>query len=305
MSIAFCTTCGQRRDGDARFCKKCGTEFRDGTAAGLLADDRTPTGPPAFPPPPPPAPVPPPADTAWSVPAGTWSVPASTEPPPPAAPAEPYPGQRPPSGGRKTLFIVAGVIVVLLAAGGGAYALVQPGKGKPAAGSSRSGPTDNVVVATTAPPAPSPSPTPSVTPSASPTQPGPVTVAAGVAADPAQSQVSAFLDRYFTAVNKRDYTAYNSLLDPTEQQNDSKSSFESGYATTTDSAERLTGLAGTGGDMAATVSFTSHQDAADSVNDSSCTDWTITLYLVPAGNSYEITAPPSSYRSSHADCPAG
>jgi hypothetical protein len=229
--------------------------------------------------------------------------------PPPTAPPEPYPGRRPPSGGHRTLFIVAGVVVVLLAAGGGAYALVQPGKGKPAARSSRTGPAGNVVVATTAPPTPSPSATPSATspaspaPSASPTQPGPVSVAAGVAANPARSQVVTFLDRYFTAINKRDYAAYNSLLDATEQQSDSKSSFESGYATTTDSAEQLTGLTSTGGDIAATVSFTSHQDAADSVNDSSCTAWTITLYLVPQGNSYLITAPPSSYHASHTGCP--
>ncbi|WP_300610002.1 hypothetical protein [Trebonia sp.] len=130
-----------------------------------------------------------------------------------------------------------------------------------------------------------------------------MSIAPGVAANSATPAVQALLNRYFTAINTRNYTAYNSLLDAQLQASDTSSSFYSGYATTKDSAETLTSIADTGaGDLAATVSFTSHQNPADSINNSSCTMWTITLYLVPQGSSYVITAPPSSYHSTHLNC---
>ena len=45
----------------------------------------------------------------------------------------------------------------------------------------------------------------------------------------------------------------------------------------------LTSLTPTGGgDLTATVTFTSRQSPSDSVDNSSCNDWTLNLYLVPA-----------------------
>jgi len=59
--------------------------------------------------------------------------------------------------------------------------------------------------------------------------------------------------------------------------------------------------AGSGG-FAATVAFTSHQDPADSPDNSSCTNWGITLYLVPQGGNYLIGTPPSGYTASYRAC---
>jgi hypothetical protein len=154
---------------------------------------------------------------------------------------------------------------------------------------------------------PSASPLPSTqapAPTAVPSSPGTaVTVAAAAATDPAEPGVVALLGTYFAAINQHDYTEYQSVLDQQLQQGDSLSSFQSGYGTTTDSAETLTGISDTGsGQVAASVTFVSHQDPADSPSDSSCTDWGITLYLVSSGDGYVIGSPPSAYHASYQSC---
>lgn len=129
-----------------------------------------------------------------------------------------------------------------------------------------------------------------------------MTVAPGVASNPAAPKVEALLNRYFGAINTRNYTEYSSVLDAQMRANNPSSSFYSGYATTKDSAETLTSISSTGGGLAATVSFTSHQSPADSVDNSPCNDWQLTLYLVPQGNGYVITTPPSGYQPTYSDC---
>ena len=57
-----------------------------------------------------------------------------------------------------------------------------------------------------------------------------------------------------------------------------------------------------GGSVAAAVTFTSRQSAADSHDASPCTDWRITLYLQPDGSSYLIGRPPASYHASSSAC---
>ena len=130
-----------------------------------------------------------------------------------------------------------------------------------------------------------------------------VVVSSAAAADPAEPTVLAWLNRYFTAINTHNYQAYVSLLDSQEAANESRSDFTSGFSTTTDSAARLTSISDlSGGGEAATVSFTSHQSAAQSVNGSSCDHWTITIYLEPSGSSYVLVPPPAGYHSSYASC---
>jgi hypothetical protein len=212
---------------------------------------------------------------------------------------------------------VVAVIVAVLAAGGGAFAVVSStGSGHPAAAAAarRTSGAPSHVAATTAPATPSASaapsaiatatPTPSPTLSPSPTQsPGAVTVAAGAAANPAAPQVTALLDRYFNAINTRNYAEYSSVLDAQMRADNPAASFAAGYATTTDSAETLTSISSSGsGDLAATVSFTSHQSPADSVDQSPCNDWLLTLYLVPQGNGYVIAPAPSGYQPTYSDC---
>jgi hypothetical protein len=202
---------------------------------------------------------------------------------------------------------------VVLAAGGGVYALVSRSPGhataqppsRPAvtlhasaAASTVQSPSSPTASASAAP---SLSPTATVTPS--PAQTGTVRAAPGVASNVAEPQVDAYLNRYFNSINTKNYSEYNSLLDTQKQQADSRSSFDSGFATTKDSNEVLTGIDDTGGgSLTANVSFTSRQSPADSVDQSACNDWQLSVFLVPQGSGYVMTAAPAGYQASYTDC---
>ena len=124
-----------------------------------------------------------------------------------------------------------------------------------------------------------------------------------MAGNPEAPQVEAFLNRYFNSINTRNYGEYNSLLDAQQQQGDSQSTFDSGYATTKDTDEVLTGITDTGGGtLTANLSFTSHQNPADSPDQSTCDDWQISLFLVPQGASYVMTASPAGYHAADNAC---
>ncbi|HEY1823417.1 MAG TPA: hypothetical protein VGG83_26110 [Trebonia sp.] len=201
---------------------------------------------------------------------------------------------------------------MVLAAGGGVYTLVsrshghataQPpstpvatvGAGTAPAGQASASPTEFASAS------PSASPSASATPT--PTQTGTVRVAPGVAGNPAEPQVEAYLNRYFNSINTRNYSEYNSLLDAQKQQADSRANFDSGFGTTKDSNEVLTGIEDTGsGNLTANVSFTSHQSPAESVDDSACNNWQLSLFLAPQGNSYVMTTTPTGYQVAYTDC---
>lgn len=148
-------------------------------------------------------------------------------------------------------------------------------------------------------PAQSPSDT-----SPSSSEPGAVTVAASVSQDPNASSVASFLGQYFTAINTRDYQSYSSLLSPQLQQGLTQSQFENGYRSTVDSNETLVNIStASDGDLAAEVTFTSHQDPADSPDQSeSCTNWDISLFLAPGNSGYVIDPSPSGYKASYQPC---
>lgn len=224
---------------------------------------------------------------------------------------DPEPDPPPPSPRRGGSSILIGAVLVLvLAAGGGAFAVVSSLTGNKTGGHPSSQPTSAAPTQpassglATTPPA---SPTATASPSASPkksARAATVAVSPSAAANPAATRVRTLLEHYFAAINAHDYAAYNSLLDAEMQQQNPQSKFASGYASTRDSAAKLTSIANTGGgSVAATVTFTSHQNPADSINNSSCTAWTITLYLQPQGGGYLIGVPPPGYRSVHQDCP--
>ena len=262
-------------------------------------------------------------DTVYAAPAGAgYAPPPYTPPAQPAQPAPPAPAyqyepppmpppgpdvrrQRP--GSRMTGVFVIVAVLVVVAAGGGAYAFARsqrhtaqpPSQPAATAQSSTGGPSSSP----TATASPSPATSPSVSPTPSPTSTGAVQVAAGVASDPAEPQVVAYLNRYFGAINAHNYNAYNSLLDAQEQQGNSRATFDSGYATTKDSNQVLTGIDDTGGgNRTAHVSFTSRQNPGNSVDGSACNNWQISLYLVPRDNSYVMTAAPAGYHAAYTDC---
>ena len=285
----FCPQCGRQRT-SSRFCGGCGNDFGE-----QAADSGTPLADSA------PAPA---QAQAGSNP----FAPRVAYPPPPAHAAR----SQPSGGGRRAAFIAV-ILLVVLGTGGGAYALVSRSNGHattpPSSDATLTAPAS--AAATTVQPTPSPtasaSPSPTASPSASatpsPTHKGTVQEAAGVAANPAAAQVEAFLNRYFNAINTRNYGEYNSLLDAQRQQGDSQATFESGYATTKDTNEVLIGITDTGGgSLTATVSFTSHQNPADSPDQSACDDWQISLFLVPQGASYVMTATPAGYQASDSAC---
>jgi len=110
------------------------------------------------------------------------------------------------------------------------------------------------------------------------------------------------LDRYFAAVNHRDYPAYSRLF---AQRHLTPRQFAWGYQTTHDSKAVLVVLGPRKGGLKATVTFTSHQDPAGSPDHSSCIDWRITLFLHRTGPSYLIGMPPAGYRAALQGCRFG
>jgi hypothetical protein len=221
------------------------------------------------------------------------------------------PGAGPARRGRSGLFVALAVIVVL-AAGGGAYALANSlGKHSTAQPPAQLG--TNVTVTPTGGTTSAGGASPSGSPSASqPTQAGSTTpspalslvaIGNGVAASAAEPQVETLLSHYFHGINNHDYAEYASTLNAAMQARQSPSTFASGYATTADSAMTLTSLASAGsGGLVATVTFTSHQSPAQSVDHSACNTWTLNLYLVPQGTGYLIGPAPAGYQPKYSDC---
>jgi len=124
-----------------------------------------------------------------------------------------------------------------------------------------------------------------------------------VTASAAEPQVETLLSHYFHGINTHSYAEYASTLNPAEQAKQTQSEFNSGYSSTTDSGMTLTSLSGNGnGGLTATVTFTSRQSPAQSVDKSSCNAWTLNLYLVPQGTGYLIGSAPSGYQPTYSDC---
>jgi hypothetical protein len=203
------------------------------------------------------------------------------------------------SSHRRTLWILA-TIIVLLAAGGGAFALAKTTGKQQAAGPAGHASTLTVPPiqpVSTQPASPqisvSPSASPSLSPSASPS-PSVVSLASGV--NPTSPQVQAVLSHYFQGINDHNYAEFASTLTAYGKANQPRSSFDSGYSTTTDSGMTLTSLASAGnGDLTAIVTFTSRQSPSDSVDDRACNNWTVNLSLVPDSTGYLISPGSSSY----------
>ena len=314
--MSFCATCGQPRKGTAPFCAGCGARFAEAGDAvdqpakpesgsaetrwdtrvempgGHVPSAAAPTRPSAAVPPPPGAV--PPADpfSHVSPSAGPYSG--------PVPPNQPGSGPRPPSRRGGSGLLIALVVVLVLAVGGGAFALVSAlTKNKTAAppGQPTSGASSPAASAS-----PSASASASASPTVSPTG-GTSTVAlsSSAAANSSAPQVQALVEHYFSAINSHDYAAYNSIHDAKSQM--AHSTFDSGYATTTDSAEEITTISDAGGgELAAAITFVSHQDPAKSINNSSCTKWAIMLYLLPQDGSYLITSTPPGYHAAYTGC---
>jgi hypothetical protein len=185
--------------------------------------------------------------------------------------------------------LVATLCVVVVAAGSVALALAgrsRPGSTPPAAGATHAGR--------------SASPAARSTPAAAR---GGVAVAPAAAGAPHQAAVLSFLNSYITAINTHDYAAYEQLFSPVVRDGQSAATFLAGYGTTTDSGVTLQSIGTVGaGELVAQVSFTSHQQPSGSATNSSCTAWTVSLYLLPQGGQYQLVPPPPGYQPSDSAC---
>ncbi len=333
--MKFCTKCGRERRGSARFCGGCGMPFPEegegtaGTAADPAAGeapaevaggdggdvsagpDLTPLG--AQP------------EPAWSPPADQWYNPEYSPPqpgyqppsqPPPGgypeySPPQPHfqPPSQPPPGGHKKAIIAAVIAVVVLAAGGGgaAFWLLNRHPSTPVAASQSPSSNTSQSVDGSASPAQTATPTasPTASPAVTPALPsiGIVTASPAVTPSPQATQVMAFLNSYFTAINDHNYQAYLALLDGRLRRGMTLSAFRYGYLSTRDSAATLTAISDPApGQVAASVTFTSHQLPSHSPSHSQCTHWSITLYLRYSGSLLMIGSAPAGYHASYRAC---
>jgi hypothetical protein len=183
------------------------------------------------------------------------------------------------------LVTAATVIVLIVAAG---TALLQLGPGHPSSPPARpatraSSPATSLAV----PPAPGPQ----------------VSVAPLAASSPYETAVLSFLASYFTAINDHDFTAYQQLFSPELRASEHSTAFSAGYGSTADSAIALTSIGVIGsGELVAQVTFVSHQQPAASPTNSACTSWTVSLYLLEQGGSYQLQQPPAGYGASYTAC---
>jgi hypothetical protein len=301
--MRYCTNCGTPTGDAQAYCTECGVPLGQATQPETLTA-ATDVGPA-------PAETAPPTETGPNggtvlpAPASAWPPPVMGTPSPAAADVRrPLPPRRS-SGRRITVIAAVAVLVVVLAAGGAAaWKFLGHHAATPAVSVGRTGQS----APGTGPPGSPSAGTPSSSGAASPilasqSPAGSITVSIAPSAgqQPGGQQVIAFLETYFTAINTHNYRLYSSLFDP--QLRPTHQQFKAGYRSTNDSDATLTTLSETAAGLAATVTFTSHQDPASSVNGSSCTTWTITLYLQPQGDTYLIVPPPAGYHALYSSCP--
>lgn len=191
------------------------------------------------------------------------------------------------------LFAVVATVAALAAGGVGAWWITnhQPRLRPTAARSHSPSPSSHSS-------SPSASPSVAVRPSAPSDA---VAIAPAVTGNPDAQGVAAFLKTYFGSINSHNYGEYSALFIP--ELRGSVQHFNAAYLSTTDSGTTLTGLASTGTDsLAATVTFTSRQNPADSPNNAGCDKWDVVLSLDRVGTGYVITSSPAGYQPSVHAC---
>jgi hypothetical protein len=198
------------------------------------------------------------------------------------------------------VLIVAVLIIVVAAAAAGAGTWYAVGRA-PAA-------TLPAVLPSSAPASPSApgssvlaSSGPASAPPASAPVAGLASLAPAAALYPGANAIEAVVNRYFQAINGRDYAAYQATQSPgiamTEPQ------FQAGFESTRDSDVLITGITTMpGGQPAADVTFTSRQQPQDGPEGESCTTWHVTMYFDGSAGTYTIGAPPNGYKAAYQGC---
>jgi hypothetical protein len=130
---------------------------------------------------------------------------------------------------------------------------------------------------------------------------GLASLAPAAALYPGAGAIEAVVNRYFQAINGRDYAAYQATQSPgiamTEPQ------FQAGFKSTRDSNVLITGITTMpGGQPAADVTFTSRQQPQDGPDGESCTNWHVTMYFDGGAGTYAVGAPPNGYKAAYQAC---
>jgi hypothetical protein len=130
-----------------------------------------------------------------------------------------------------------------------------------------------------------------------------LTIGTAAQSEPEEQDVADLLDRYFTAINTRDYSGYTDTQAADIRADMDEAQFQDGYASTTDSGATLVDIVDTpGGGRGAQLTFTSNQDAADGPDGQICTDWTLTYALVTEGGSWKLDGLADGTDHSHTAC---
>jgi hypothetical protein len=130
---------------------------------------------------------------------------------------------------------------------------------------------------------------------------GLASLAPAAALYPGASALQTVIDRYFRAINGRDYAAYQATQSPDNAM--TASQFQAGFRSTRDSDVLITGITSAfDGRPAADVTFTSRQRPQDGPDGESCTNWHVTMYFDGNAGTYTIGAPPNGYKASYQAC---
>ena len=205
------------------------------------------------------------------------------------------PGSQPGARRRRLALPVAMLIVVVAAAAAGAgtwYALRQAPAARGPAVLHSSTPASPSTPASSGPTGPASAP-----------PAGLASLAPAAALYPGASAIESVVNRYFQAINGRDYSAYQATQSPGIAM--TASQFQAGFASTRDSDVLITGITTMpGGQPAADMTFTSRQQPQDGPEGESCTNWHVTMYFDGSAGTYTIGAPPNGYKAAYQACPA-
>ena len=242
----------------------------------------------------------------------TVSAPPVTGAFPPAAAPPPAPPVRP---RRAWLPVASAVLIVIIGAAVGLVLYVHHNHSSPSAQARpATTPADRPTPTSSSPPSTGPTvvsdtpePTtaaPSPTRTSGATGSGNSTVAVSTRAgqDPLSQPAVALLTRYFQAINARDFHRYRAVFAPDYRSNFTEAGF-AGYASTYDRDARISSVTtSSDGRREVHVTFTSTQDAADSLDGETCTNWRVRYYLEPVGDTYLFGRPPVTYHAQHSAC---
>jgi hypothetical protein len=199
-----------------------------------------------------------------------------------------------PGGRRGPLALPVAVLIIVVAA-------VAAGAGTWYAVGRSPAPRPPAVLPSSAPASPSTPASPSAPASAPPANLAALAPAAALY--PGAGAIEGVIDRYFRAINGRDYAAYQATQSPGMAMTESQ--FRTGFASTRDSHVLITGITTMpGGQPAADVTFTSQQQPQDGPDGESCTNWRVTMYFDGSAGTYTIGAPPNGYKAAYQACPS-